>query len=56
MLFGTCPVPETQAAGVVFLASGLGIALTAGLDLPALFGEGRLSAIQMNLSEISGLN
>ncbi len=39
--------------GVVVLSFGLGIALSAGFDLPALFGEEQLSAIQMNLSEIS---
>ncbi|WP_257283753.1 hypothetical protein [Endozoicomonas sp. SESOKO1] len=36
--------------GVVVLSFGLGITLSAGLDLPALLGEGQLSAIQMNLS------
>ncbi len=39
--------------GVVVLSFGLGIALSAGLDLPALFGKEQLSAIQTNLSEIS---
>ena len=39
--------------GVVVLSFGLGIALSAGFDLPALFGEEQLSSIQMNLSEIS---
>ncbi|ELT93820.1 hypothetical protein CAPTEDRAFT_214959, partial [Capitella teleta] len=39
--------------GVVVLSFGLGIALSAGLDLPALFGREPLSAIQTNLSEIS---
>ena len=39
--------------GVVVLSFGLGIALSAGLDLPALFGKDALTGIQTNLSEVS---
>lgn len=39
--------------GVVVLSFGLGIALSAGLDLPGLIGKDGLTAVQTNLSEIS---
>ena len=39
--------------GVVVLSFGLGIALSAGLDLPALVGKDSLTAVQTNVSEIS---